>query len=584
MEQSIFNLDFSRWEAILLCFFPGLVNIAIFVYSYSFPKSRINNFFSIFVLLLALWQFSDGCIRISISADVAMQWSRISLKFLLFVIPFGILFMLRFSQWHKIISSKLTFVLLFVPTIFFYFILEAKQEQDKVVYSDYIYWVVNPQPTVITGLLYGWLSLVALVLLSLVWIYYWKSKENKPERRKALLIASGLTLPILGGIVAEVILPMLFKYDDIPLATPLMSVFSLNALVVIRKHNMLNYSPKHQWAQILESIKEGVLIVNNANEIMYANNAFCKLLGYEFEEIKGKLANKVFDIKTVKTLDDSNDDVGPYITGRQEVEMVTKAGRHIWVIIGNTPYTNEKGKVVGSISLHTDISNLKAANQELETFIYKASHDLRGPLTSIIGLMNISRMEVTDETAIKYLGMVEQAVQKLDGTLVDLVKAMQIMDQGNVKNEINFETIIEDILNKFKNFPGYSRMNIHLHVTQSGQFLSSKFIVETIMQNLIENAIKYQNPGAKEPFLNIDISGSPHEVYILVRDNGIGIDRGSQDKVFDMYYRASNVSRGTGLGLYLVEKAVKKLNGKIELESESGKGTIFTVYLQGEAA
>jgi signal transduction histidine kinase len=225
---------------------------------------------------------------------------------------------------------------------------------------------------------------------------------------------------------------------------------------------------------------------------------------------------------------------------------------------------------------------LKTTNQELETFIYRASHDLRGPLASIIGLANLSKLEIKDTLALKYLDMIGTGTEKLDYTLTELVKAMEIKNIENFSNVIDFESMIKEAIVKFEFFPGYSRLKIDIEISLEKIFTSNRFILETIIQNLVENAIKYQNYNCPEPFLKIKVSENEDGVDIVVQDNGLGIQKSIQKRIFEMYFRGASDLKGSGLGLYLVKKGVEKLNGIINLDSEKGEGAIFTIKLQSK--
>jgi signal transduction histidine kinase len=200
-------------------------------------------------------------------------------------------------------------------------------------------------------------------------------------------------------------------------------------------------------------------------------------------------------------------------------------------------------------------------------------------LASIIGLANISKFEIKDELALKYLDMIGTGTEKLDYTLTELVKAMEIKNINDFNNEIDFESMIKGSIDKFKFFPGYSRVKIDLNVTLKNTFISNKFILETILQNLIENAIKYQNYSEPEPFINIQIKEQNEKVHIIVNDNGLGIEESIQSRIFEMYYRGSSDRKGSGLGLYLVKKGAEKLGGEIHLDSIKGKGSTFIISL-----
>ena len=142
-----------------------------------------------------------------------------------------------------------------------------------------------------------------------------------------------------------------------------------------------------------------------------------------------------------------------------------------------------------------------------------------------------------------------------------------------------FNKLIQTKLEDFKYFKGYDNLEITVNVSVEKDFYSNKFLLETVFQNLIENAIKYQNDTQSQSFLKIDVISVNNKIQIIFEDNGIGIKSSVQGLIFDMYYKAVESSKGSGLGLYLVKKCVEKLDGKVELRSFAGKGSTFIITL-----
>lgn len=230
-------------------------------------------------------------------------------------------------------------------------------------------------------------------------------------------------------------------------------------------------------------------------------------------------------------------------------------------------------------SLRRSEAHLKSANKDLETFIYRASHDLRGPLSSIIGLTNVSRLEIEDSKALQYIDMIQLSTKKLDETLIGLVHSMAIRDVEKLEDEINFKNMLDDVLERFKYYEGFSKMKFDIDVDLKSPFHSSRLILQPVIQNLVENAIKYRNVKSPESYCHISVSETKEDVIITFADNGIGMETNIHEKVFDVYYKGTQKSKGSGLGLYIVKTAVEKLHGTIRLESEPGKGSTFIITL-----
>ncbi len=249
-------------------------------------------------------------------------------------------------------------------------------------------------------------------------------------------------------------------------------------------------------------------------------------------------------------------------------------------IIGTACYSrNITEKKNAEEQLRKSESDLKSANKDLETFIYRASHDLRGPLSSIIGLTNVSKLEITDPKAKQYLDMIQLSTKKLDDTLVGLVQSMAIKDISKFEDVIEFKVMINDILDRFQYYDGFSKVKFEVNINLSEPFISSRLILQPIIQNLVENSIKYQNINLDKAVSRITVSDNANEVMIVFEDNGMGIDSTIHDKVFDVYYKGTQKSKGSGLGLYIVKTGIERLKGTIRLKSSPGLGSTFIITL-----
>ncbi len=241
--------------------------------------------------------------------------------------------------------------------------------------------------------------------------------------------------------------------------------------------------------------------------------------------------------------------------------------------------TNALKKKVAEREREEMLAQLLNTNNELNTFVYKATHDLRGPLTSIMGLANLAGREENLHQTTAYVRMISECTQKLDEILVSLIETMAMKNAHLTNSEIDFGQMLNNILERLEFAPGFERLIVNLRVASHKTFFSDDKILNSILQNVIENAVKYQDRSAISPFLNVSIIDTNDGVKIEVADNGIGIPPAIQDKIFDMFYRGSDGSQGSGLGLYLVKNGIQRLGGLIDLKSEPGKGTVFTIYL-----
>ncbi|WP_420581705.1 PAS domain S-box protein [Reichenbachiella sp.] len=227
------------------------------------------------------------------------------------------------------------------------------------------------------------------------------------------------------------------------------------------------------------------------------------------------------------------------------------------------------------------IEELKKVNFELDRFVYSVSHDLRAPLLSIKGLVNISESENPSSALMKYLGMIRTSVERLDKFIMDILDYSRNSRLEVQQNEIDFKKLTNEIINNMIHMEGYQHVLFNLNVELKSKFVSDKRRIEVILANLISNAIKYQDLNKSTQNIDITIieQKAQKQLSIQVKDNGIGIAASSQDKIFDMFYRASDRSKGAGLGLYIIKETVKKMNGSVDLSSKEGEFTEFSISL-----
>lgn len=276
-----------------------------------------------------------------------------------------------------------------------------------------------------------------------------------------------------------------------------------------------------------------------------------------------------------------------------EEERADLSGNKNSILRNILPYSNEAGLLEYLVVSGTDISELKniqidleskndelkKINSELDKFVYSVSHDLRSPLLSIKGILNlIFKTTSLDEKTQQYLKLAETSVLRLDGTIKEILNYSR-----NARFEIEYDTfnlieIIQSVTDDLR-FSEESHVAFLFDMPQELMMKSDKMRLEVILKNLIGNAVKYSRKDINDAFVKIMVSKQGNELVLKIEDNGEGIAQENLGKIFDMFYRATSSSVGTGLGLYICKEMVQKLNGKLFVESVLKKGSIFTLIL-----
>lgn len=236
-------------------------------------------------------------------------------------------------------------------------------------------------------------------------------------------------------------------------------------------------------------------------------------------------------------------------------------------------------KIAAERRVATKNIELKKRNEELDQFAYSIAHDIRSPLTSILGLVEVMKLELKDALTRDYLSKLEKSGRRLTAYVdqVLMYSTSELVEQNPVK--IDFEEVVTKALGLYEYLDGASRIDIQYDVNVNKPFYSDRNKVEIVFNNLICNAIQFQRKQEENPFLKIDIKNDNISLQISIEDNGEGIEELRKTYIFRMFYRGSNQSQGSGLGLYVVNEAIKKLNGIINVESTAGKGTKFSIRL-----
>lgn len=222
--------------------------------------------------------------------------------------------------------------------------------------------------------------------------------------------------------------------------------------------------------------------------------------------------------------------------------------------------------------------NLEKTNAELDRFLYSTSHDLRSPLLSIMGLVNIARNETADSVARKYLTMMEDRAIRLDLFIKDIIDYSRNTRTGVNREIFNVHQLIDEVRQNFQFLDGASNINFQDEISVNEVF-ADRSRLAVVLNNLISNAIKYHRIDRTIPWVKISIYHSDNKLIIVVADNGQGIHADRVNKIFDMFYRGTERSQGSGLGLYIVKEAVEKMSGTIRVESIEHEGTTFYITI-----
>lgn len=262
------------------------------------------------------------------------------------------------------------------------------------------------------------------------------------------------------------------------------------------------------------------------------------------------------------------------------INSIAVAGVSVYSIITVMKINHDAQKSLVQVKNSMEFQNLelKKTNEELDRFVYSASHDLRSPLSSIKGLVNVFEVDPEGKKE-EYLPKIKSRIETMEKFIKEITDYSRNTRVQVAMEYIVLKPLVEEIVSSLKYSDGADHLEFQIELEEDFVVRSDPYRLRIILNNLISNSIKYADTKKDKPYVLIKASKDTEVATIEVIDNGIGILNALHEKVFNMFFRATEKSSGSGLGLYIVSESVKKLSGEIVLNSELGYGTTITLKL-----
>jgi len=346
---------------------------------------------------------------------------------------------------------------------------------------------------------------------------------------------------------------------------------------------------------LIENSSDGIAITNEHHEFTFISDSMTQITGIPQDELLGRNIFSFFhsdDLMIIQSLSKTLFET----PGKPVVFLCrfrNKMGGYKWFECYLNNLLHEPA-IKGFVTNFHDITErknqedalkvrneeLKKSNNELDRFVYSVSHDLRAPLASIMGAIEFTETESTLVEIKENLSMMKDSARKLDSFILDILDYSRNSRMDIRREVINFKELLNDVRNNLKYMSSdKSSVEIRINIENEIPFISDKSRISIILNNLVSNAIRYHDPAQVNPYVDITIKTNKTHANLVVSDNGIGINEKYHQSIFNMFYRVSKRSEGSGLGLYIVKETIEKLQGSILLESEPGIGTKFSISL-----
>jgi PAS domain S-box-containing protein len=359
----------------------------------------------------------------------------------------------------------------------------------------------------------------------------------------------------------------------------------------IKKNEKIIEESERKFRSMIENSSDAIALMDKDGKVIYASSSTVKVIGYTSAEMEGQYVFEEIHPDDKSILNEHLKEVLLHSETNMYVEIrkMHKDGTYRWLECHScnmlndssiqaiiTNYRDITSRKVSEFKIDHQYKELQKVNAELDGFVYSASHDLKAPLLSILGIANIARRDPNKETSVFYFNMIETNIKKLLHVIKDIINFSRNTHLEIERQPVDFNLLIEESIQSVGYLENKGKVYFDIHIDSDTIFYSDKARLGMIFSNMISNAISYHNYDQAKPMVSVSVVALVNDrIEITVSDNGQGISTEYHSKIFNMFYRASTDSKGSGLGLYIVKNIVEKLNGTIELSSIPGIGTQF---------
>jgi len=386
--------------------------------------------------------------------------------------------------------------------------------------------------------------------------------------------------------------------------------------ITLRKkaEKALNESKK-KYRTIVEMSQEGIWLTDENKKTTFVNKKMAEILEYSPEEMMGK--------EILFFMDEEGKNITSELilkkrkgqTNQRQHKYISKSGKEIWANVVENPFMDKTGISKGRMTMVTDITERKKnkekleqlneelafqneekenraaelittnkellkTNSELDRFVYSVSHDLRSPLTSILGLISFIEEESAETDTLEHIEMIRNSINRLDEFIKNILSYSRNNRTGLDVVPIPILKTITEIVNSLGSMKEAENIHFEIDIKEQHPFYSDQLRINTLLENLVSNALKYHKTNQKDSFIKITGHTDDEKLMLSIADNGIGIAAENHDKIFDMFFRLSGNKNGTGIGLYIVKETIQILKGSIRVNSKEGEGSTFNITLK----
>lgn len=344
------------------------------------------------------------------------------------------------------------------------------------------------------------------------------------------------------------------------------------------------YNTEPVFQELVENSGDVFIVVDQQFKIRYISSAVSKLYGSRPLVLLGR---NIFDFVSKDKAGDWRKRLENNTSGQSYevmLELTKGTNSYFDVFVTHVQHEGFQGLM---LKLH-DITRSKlkearliSSNKQLDQVIYKTTHDLKAPLVSALGLINLAEKAEPEEKQ-EYIELIKRSLLKLNAYIEEMNHFFKNDKMAIQRERIDMKSLFDEELEGLRNLYQVGTLSIQCEVDEKREFFSDLVRVRTIVTNILTNAIKYADPGKANPFVKLSATIDEQYCKLMVEDNGIGITKDYQNKIFDLFFRATSHAHGTGIGLFIVKDTLERLGGTVTVQSEPGIGTTFFLKIPNQ--
>ncbi|MEZ4315924.1 MAG: ATP-binding protein [Myxococcota bacterium] len=601
MFEVLFDFHLANWVGVLLALVPMLINVGMLAWvQRQLPRDQLSIVFVLYLVALILWQGYDVVVRLSATPETATIWRGYLRGGQFFLIPLGMHFAVLYSELDRVANSPWFLSALYFPSFMQMGAYQARTIDETLYYSPGWGWLARNQDL---GPVHDahsiWLGLMALGTFFVI-AWHWRQVRQIPVKGPAaFILLIGIGIPTILGVIFEVVFP-LFGVQQWPVTSTIATFFSIAILVGLSRYQLFSVSTPAAAKAVIETITDTLMIARADGQLLFVNTQASDQFGITRERVQTHHVSELFP-----TEEAAQDFLAgrwkDTLQGRRyhglEADFVTVDGRVTPFLVSLAPIPLSKRGDPGVALVAHDVTRIKKVETELfeakelaeeanvakSLFLANMSHELRTPLNAIIGYAELLGEDYEEEDA----GQDLRRIEKSGRYLLDLIN--DILDLSKVESgklevlpaPVDVGDLLRSIEPTAKSLAERNENEVRVSLPEGETWvLADRMRLRQVLLNLLSNAAKFTQNGVVE--LVVEQAGG--RTRIAVVDDGVGMNAEQQSKLFGLFAQVHDQQDrerygGTGLGLALSRRLCQMMDGDIEVHSQPGSGSRFTIDL-----